>query len=97
RTHLPVPVHRGNGRGARPPAVPRRAAGTGVLLPARRRPGVGRPGTVLDGADGRVPDPGGSTPDRTNPDRRHHRTPHHGGREVSGYHPQTVTRSRGEP
>ena len=97
RTHLPLPVHRGNGRGARPPGVPQRAAGTGVLLPARRRPGVARPRTVLDGADGRVPDPGGSAPDRTNPDRRHHRTPHHGGREVSRCHPQTVARSRGEP
>jgi hypothetical protein len=49
------------------------------------------------GGHGRLPDPGGSAPDRTNPDRRHHRTPHHGGHGISRYHSQTVARSRGEP
>ena len=39
RAHLPVAVHRRNRRGPRPPGHPRRAAGAGVHLPARRRPG----------------------------------------------------------
>ena len=47
RAHLPVPVHRRDGRGHRPPGDPRRAAGTGVHLPAGRRPGGARPRAVL--------------------------------------------------
>ena len=95
RTHFPLAVHRRNGWSARPSGRPECAAGTGVLVPACRCPGVGRSRTVLDGADGRLPDPGGSTPDRTSPDRSHHRISRRGGYEVSRYHPQTVAR-RGE-
>ena len=40
RAHLPGAVHRRNRRGPRPRGDPRRAAGTGVHLPARRRPGA---------------------------------------------------------
>ena len=43
RPHLPVAVHRRNRRGPRPPGHPRRATGTGVHLPARRRPRGGPP------------------------------------------------------
>ena len=39
----------------------------------------------------------GSAADRTHPDRRRHRLPHHGGRQVSRGHSQTVARSRGAP
>ena len=93
---FPSSVPRGNGRGDRPPGVPQRAAGIGRPLPACGRPGIARPRTVLDGVDGRVPDPGGSAPDRIDPDRGRHRTPHDGGREVSRWHAQTVARCRGE-
>jgi len=96
RAHLPVIVHRRNGRGHRPPRDPRRAAGTGVLLPARRRSRGARARAVLDGADGRVPDPGRSAADRTHPDRRRHRLPHHGRRQVPPGQPQAGPRSRGE-
>jgi hypothetical protein len=58
--HLPVAVNRRNGRGHRPPGHTRRATGPGVHLPARRGPGGARARAVLDGADGRVPDPGGA-------------------------------------
>ena len=40
RPYLPVAVHRRNGRGHRPSGDSRRAAGTGVQLPACRRPGA---------------------------------------------------------
>ena len=50
---------------------------------------------VLHGADGRVPHPGRGAADRTHPDRRRHRLPHHGGRQVPPGHPQTSPRSRG--
>ena len=96
RAHLPVAVHRRNGRGHRPPGHPRRATGTGVHLPARRRPRGARARAVLHGADGRVPDPGRGAADRTHPDRRRHRLPHHGGRQVPPGQPQAGPRSRGE-
>ena len=60
RAHLPLAVHRRNRRGPRPPGDPRRATGTGVHLPARRRPRRARARAVLHGADGRVLDPGRS-------------------------------------
>ena len=93
---LPLAVHRRNRRGPRPPGHPRRATGTGVHLPARRRPRGARARAVLHGADGRVPDPGRGAADRTHPDRRRHRLPHHGGRQVPPGQPQTGPRSRGE-
>ena len=96
RAHLPVAVHRRNGRGHRPPGDPRRAAGTGVHLPARRRPWRACARAVLDGADGRVLDPGRGAADRTHPDRRRHRLPHHGRRQVPPGQPQAGTRSRSE-
>ena len=37
----------------------------------------------------------GSAADRPDPDRRRHRLPHHGGRQVPRGHPQTVARGRG--
>ncbi len=83
-------------RGPRPPGHPRRAAGTGVHLPARRRPRGARARTVLHGADGRVLDAGRGAADRTHPDRRRHRLPHHGGPQVPPGQPQTGPRSRGE-
>ena len=93
---LPVAVHRRNRRGPRPPGHPRRAAGTGVHLPARRRPRGGPARAVFHGADGRVLDPGRGAADRTHPDRRRHRLPHHGGRQVPPGQPQAGARSRGE-
>jgi hypothetical protein len=91
RTHFPLLPLR-NGRGDRSRGVPRRATGIGVLLHACRGPRVGRSRSVLDGADGRVLDRGGSAPDRSDPDRSRHRPPRHGGREVSRQHPQTIAR-----
>ena len=96
RAHLPLAVHRRNRRGPRPPGHPRRATGTGVHLPARRRPRGAHARAVLHGADGRVPDPGRGAADRTHPDRRRHLLPHHGGRQVPPGQPQTGPRSRGE-
>ena len=53
-----------------------------LAFPACLPPSQGRsPPPVSRGADGRFPDPGGSAPDRPNPDRSRHRTPHHGGRK----------------
>ena len=96
RAHLPVAVHRRNGRGHRPPGDPRRAAGTGVLLPAGRRPGGAGGRAVLDGADGRVPDPDRGTADRTDPHRRRHRLPHHGRREIPAGQPQAGPSRHGQ-
>ena len=96
RPHLPVAVHRRNGRGPRPPGHPRRATGTGVHLPARRRPRGARARALLHGADGRVPDAGRGAADRAHPHRRRHRLPHHGGREIRPGKPQAGARGRGE-
>ena len=85
----------GGTAGHRPPGHPRRAAGTGVHLPARRRPGGAGGRAVLDGADGRVLDPGPGPADRTHPHRRRHRLPHHGRREIPPGQPQAGPR-RGE-
>src|SRR5215469_17985360 len=96
RAHLPVAVHRRNGRGHRPPPHPRRAARTGVHLPARRHPGVGGGRAVRDGLDGRLLDPGRGPADRTHPHRRRHRLPHSGRREIPAGQPQAGPRSRDE-
>ncbi|MGO9220042.1 MAG: hypothetical protein ACLP5E_20100 [Streptosporangiaceae bacterium] len=73
----------------------RGATGTGVHLPARRRPRGARTRAVLHGADGRVPYPGGCPADRTHPDRRRHRIHGHGGREIPPGQPQASPRCRG--
>ena len=96
RADLPLAVHRRSRRGPRPPGHPRRAPGAGVHLPARRRPRGARARAVLHGADGRVPDAGRGAADRPHPDRRRHRIPHHGGRQVPSRQPQAGPRSRGE-
>src|SRR5208283_4421257 len=96
RADLPVAVHRRDGRGHRPPGHPRCAAGTGVHLPALRRPGGGGGRAVLDGAAGRVRDPGRGPADRTHPHRRRHRLPHYGRREIPPGQTQAGPRSRGK-
>ena len=82
RAHLPVAVYRRNRRGRRPPGHPWRSAGTGVQLPAHRRPGVTRGRAVRHGADGCVPDPRGAAADLPHPDCCRHRFPWRGWREI---------------
>ena len=63
--------------------------------PACSPPSPGRSTrAVLHGADGRVLDPGRGTADRTHPDRRRHRLPHHGSHQIPPGQPQTGPRSR---
>jgi hypothetical protein len=66
--------------------------GLGLLIAV---PGGAGARAVLDGADGRVLDPGRSAADRPHPDRRGHRLPHYGRRQVPPGQPQAGPRSRG--
>jgi H+/Cl- antiporter ClcA len=61
------------------PSVPPGLAFTCLLAAV---PGAPAPAPFSMGADGRVLDPGGGAADRTHPDRRHHRFPHDGSRQV---------------
>ena len=75
------------------PGVPLGLAFTCLLSAV---PGAAGGRAVLDGAAGRVPDPGRGTADRAHPHRRRHRLPHHGRREIPAGQPQAGPRSRGE-
>ena len=75
------------------PGVPLGLAFTCLLAAV---PGALAARAVLHGADGRVPDPGRGAADRPHPDRRRHRLPHHGSRQVPARQPQAGPQSRGE-
>ena len=86
-----------DGRGHRPPGDPRRAAGAGVRLPARRGTRLARRRAVHDGAARRVPDPGRGAADGTRPARRDHRLPRHGRHQVLRGQPQAGSRRASGP